>query len=61
MKKIIPLSEYSTIQKMYFEENMSQPKIADIYGVSHPTIGKIVRLSAPARVGGGRYSQEALD
>ena len=61
MKKVIDPCEYYCIQDMYFVQNMSQQAIANIYGVSHATIGKIVRLFAPARVGGGRYLQEELE
>lgn len=58
--KIDP-SEHSQIVEAY-RLGVSQPRIALSYGVSHTTIGNILREAGEeTRVGGGQYYQSELD
>ena len=58
--KIDP-SEYESIVELY-QSGMSQSDIGAMYGVSHATIGNVLRrIGCEIRVGGGQYYQDDLN
>ena len=60
-KSKIQPDEYKEIASLY-SSGYSQPQIAKKYGVSHMTIGNILRrIGEETRVGGGQHYQSCLD